>query len=105
MFLKKGHFSGLSSGINISCTLSQNNETGYHNFSEVVRFHGIDALVTMLKDSRQNAAANAAIVLTNMAPDEGNRSAILQAGLIAALLEPLQSPYVPATTSRQLDTC
>ncbi|KAK2168768.1 hypothetical protein LSH36_14g03039 [Paralvinella palmiformis] len=62
------------------------------NCNEVVRFHGIDALVTMLKDSRQNAAANAAIVLTNMAPDEGIRSAILQAGVIAALLEPLQSP-------------
>ena len=61
-------------------------------FSKVVQYHGVDPLVTMLKDTRQHAAANAAMVLTNMAPDENNRYSIQQSGVIPAVIEPLQSP-------------
>ena len=45
----------------------------------------------MLSDPRELASANAAVILTNMAPDEGLRSEVLRLGVINALVEPLRS--------------
>lgn len=62
--------------------------------SEVVRLHGIDPLITMLSDTRELAIANAAVIFTNMAPDEAMRSEVVRLGIINALIEPLRSRSV-----------
>ena len=43
------------------------------NCTEVVRCHGIEPLIQLLADSREQAMANAAVVLTNMSPEEHMR--------------------------------
>ena len=52
---------------------------------------GIPALIELLSDSRELAVANAACVLTNMAPEESLRADILAMNILEALVEPLKS--------------
>ena len=51
----------------------------------------MEPLIDLLSDTRELALANAAVVLTNMATDEGLRSEIQNRGVINALIEPLKS--------------
>ena len=56
-----------------SMALANLTTSNMNNCNEVVRYHGIDPLIALLSDQRELAVANAAIVLTNMAPDEHYR--------------------------------
>ena len=68
--------------------LTTSNMTNCH---DVARFHGIDPLISLLADARELTVANAAITLTNMAPDEHLRTLICNAGMMSACVEPLCS--------------
>ncbi len=63
----------------------------FSHLSEVLQQHGVEPLIVMLNDTRETAAANAAIVLTNMSPEEGTRSEIQRLGVVEALIGPVSS--------------
>lgn len=63
-------------------------------FSEVSTFGGTEILVNMLTDPREEAVANAACVLTNMATEETLRGEAHSKGVINTLIEGLKSKYV-----------
>lgn len=58
---------------------------------EVGNLGGIDPLVSILGDMREEAVANAACTLTNLAQDEGLRSEAKNRSVVPALIEPLRS--------------
>ena len=59
--------------------------------SKLFKDKGVEPLIDLLSDTRELAIANSAVVLTNMATDEGLRSEIQNRGVISALIEPLKS--------------
>ena len=63
----------------------------WFSFSKLFKDKGVEPLIDLLSDTRELALANAAVVLTNMATDEGLRSEIQNRGVINALIEPLKS--------------
>lgn len=62
-----------------------------YNCNEVHNRHGVEPLIAMLADSRDLAAANAALVLTNLSLDEALRSEIHRLGVVPALIPPLSA--------------
>lgn len=58
---------------------------------EVSNLNGVETLIHLLADSRDEAVANTCCVLTNMATEEGLRSEAQGKGVVTALLEPLKS--------------
>ncbi|ELT95018.1 hypothetical protein CAPTEDRAFT_165326 [Capitella teleta] len=62
-----------------------------NNCTDLAKLHGIDPLISLLGDSSCVAIANAAVVLTNMATDEGLRSQIQASGVVTSLIGPLTS--------------
>ncbi|XP_034303811.2 armadillo repeat-containing protein 3 isoform X4 [Magallana gigas] len=61
------------------------------NCQEVSNLNGVETLIHLLADSRDEAVANTCCVLTNMATEEGLRSEAQGKGVVTALLEPLKS--------------
>ncbi|VDI55866.1 Hypothetical predicted protein [Mytilus galloprovincialis] len=68
--------------------LTANNSTNCHDISN---FGGIDALIHTLADAREEAVANAACCLTNMATEEALRSDAQNKHIVVKLIEPLKS--------------
>lgn len=68
--------------------LTANNSTNCH---EVSNFNGIDALINTLSDAREEAVANAACCLTNMATEEALRTDAQNKNIVVKLIEPLKS--------------
>jgi len=60
-------------------------------YSEVSNFNGTESLIHLLADTREEAVANAACVLTNMATEEQLRGEAQGKGTITALIEPSKS--------------
>lgn len=58
---------------------------------EVSNLNGVETLIHLLADSRDEAVANTCCVLTNMATEERLRSEAQGKGVVTALLEPLKS--------------
>ncbi|KAJ8298392.1 hypothetical protein KUTeg_024923 [Tegillarca granosa] len=61
------------------------------NCLEISNLNGIEALIHTLGDAREEAVANSACVLTNLATEEVLRSEAQTKGVVTALLEPLKS--------------
>lgn len=68
--------------------LTANNSTNCH---EINNFSGIEALIHTLADVRDEAVANAACCLTNMATEESLRSDAQNKSVVVKLIEPLKS--------------
>ena len=58
---------------------------------EIQSLNGIEPLINCLVDSREEAVANAACVLTNLAQIEALRVDAQNKGVVRALIEPLNS--------------
>ena len=63
-------------------------------FREIQNLNGIEPLIASLSDSREEAVANAACVLTNLAQIEVLRVDAQGKGVVRALIEPLNSRYI-----------
>ncbi|CAH1777612.1 unnamed protein product [Owenia fusiformis] len=76
-----------------ACSLALANLTtgNMNNCHEIVNMGGIVPLIDLLSETKEGAISNSAIILTNMATDEGMRSEIQRLGVIPALIEPLKS--------------
>lgn len=61
------------------------------NSIEIGDRNGVEPLIGLLTSARENAQANAAQVLTNMATDEILREDIQKKGVVGALIAPLHS--------------
>lgn len=61
---------------------------------EIQNLNGIESLIACLSDSREEAVANAACVLTNLAQIEMLRVDAQGKGVVRALIEPLNSRWV-----------
>ncbi|XP_022325530.2 armadillo repeat-containing protein 3-like isoform X1 [Crassostrea virginica] len=61
------------------------------NCQEVSTLNGVETLIHLLADLRDEAVANACCVLTNMATEEVLRSELQGKGVVTALMEPLKS--------------
>lgn len=62
------------------------------NCVKLVQCNGIDPVVSLLSENqRELSMANAAIILTNLAPNEHFRFQANNAGVVKALIEPLRS--------------
>lgn len=62
-------------------------------YREIQNLSGIEPLIACLSDSREEAVANAACVLTNLAQIEVLRVDAQNKGVVRALIEPLNSRY------------
>ena len=60
-------------------------------YREIQSLNGIEPLINCLVDSREEAVANAACVLTNLAQIEALRVDAQNKGVVRALIEPLNS--------------
>ncbi|XP_052795764.1 armadillo repeat-containing protein 3-like isoform X3 [Mya arenaria] len=65
-----------------------------NNCQEIQTLNGIEPLITCLVDGREDAVANAACVLTNLAQIETLRVDAQNKGVVRALIEPLSSRNV-----------
>ncbi|XP_061165176.1 armadillo repeat-containing protein 3-like isoform X2 [Saccostrea echinata] len=61
------------------------------NCQEVSNLNGVETLIHLLADPRDEAVANTCCVLTNMATEEVLRTEAQGKGIVTALLEPLKS--------------
>ncbi|XP_062608563.1 armadillo repeat-containing protein 3-like isoform X1 [Saccostrea cucullata] len=61
------------------------------NCQEVSNLNGVETLIHLLADPRDEAVANTCCVLTNMATEEALRTEAQGKGIVTALLEPLKS--------------
>ena len=64
---------------------------------EIVRFHGLDNLITLLSNTSEEAVSNAACVLTNIAQTELLRANALAKSVVTSLIVPLRSRCVRGT--------
>jgi hypothetical protein len=60
-------------------------------FREIQNLNGIEPLINCLADGREEAVANSACVLTNLAQIEVLRADAQNKGVVRALIEPLNS--------------
>ncbi|XP_046553420.1 armadillo repeat-containing protein 3-like [Haliotis rubra] len=61
------------------------------NCNEMLNLNGLDPLIQLLSDSREEAVANTASVLTNLAQEEVLRIECLNRAVVSSLIDPLKS--------------
>ncbi|XP_067661533.1 armadillo repeat-containing protein 3-like [Haliotis asinina] len=61
------------------------------NCNEMLNLNGLDSLIQLLSDSREEAVANSASVLTNLAQEEVLRIECLNRAVVSSLIDPLKS--------------
>ncbi|XP_067948089.1 armadillo repeat-containing protein 3-like [Watersipora subatra] len=66
-------------------------EGSANNIREIVNFGGVESLIALLSHSKDTVISNTCVILTNMSTQEDVRNDIQKAGIISALLTPLNS--------------
>ncbi|KAL8577393.1 hypothetical protein ACOMHN_060215 [Nucella lapillus] len=75
----------------VTLALANLTTANIQNCQEVVNLNGLDAVLGVLMDGREEGVSNAACILTNMAQDEGLRAEAQNKSAITALIDPLRS--------------
>lgn len=73
-------------------------------YSEIVTCGGIESLITLLSHSKDAVISNTCVILTNMSTEEEVRSEVQRAGVITALMSPLQSKHCNVQVSLSIVT-